>query len=173
MPDETTTTTQTQGEPITKIISGDSVYPIRDAGALRNADGSVAGTNIADGAVTEEKLSESVNEKLDKIGPLEDSVSLDLNDRVSLVRRAGWVALQVKNVESTGTTIGGYDTFTLGTVPDGWRPKENVMAPVAIRAPRAGASAYLFVSVSGIAYVQNWSSISIMDDFVAMAMWTV
>lgn len=86
MSEETITTdaTATEGgaataEAITKVVSGDSVYPIRDAGALRDADGSVAGTNIADGAVTEEKLAPSVADKIEEIDALRDSVSRDIS----------------------------------------------------------------------------------------------
>lgn len=60
---------------VTKVVSGDSTYNLRDAGALRDAEGSVATANLADGAVTEDKLSESVNEVLEEVPALRDSLS--------------------------------------------------------------------------------------------------
>ena len=81
MSEETTTTvTEAQvGDPVTKIVSGDSVYPIRDAGALRDGEGTVSGTNLADGSVDYSKLAADVagdiQELDDGVQALRDSVS--------------------------------------------------------------------------------------------------
>lgn len=79
--------------------------------------------------------------------------------------------MYVKSAGSIGTPIEGYKTYPLGTVPEGWRPQEQVMAPATIQSPQAGAAAYLMVGPSGVSYVQNWSPVTITSDLVAVAMW--
>ena len=94
-----------------------------------------------------------------------------MGNRVRLCRRAGWVAMYVKSAGNIGTPIEGYKSYPLGTIPEGWRPQEQVAAPVTIQSPPTGAAAYLMVGPSGVAYVQNWSPATIASDLVAVAMW--
>ncbi|MEY8436229.1 hypothetical protein AAK967_00565 [Atopobiaceae bacterium 24-176] len=85
MSEETTATgTEAQmGDPVTKIVSGGSVYPIRDAGALRDGEGTVSGTNLADGSVDHSKLAadvaDDIQELEDGMQALRDSVSRDIS----------------------------------------------------------------------------------------------
>lgn len=100
------------------------------------------------------------------------SVSQALSARARLYKKAGWVALFVSQGGiDTQVNIPAYGQYSLGTVPDGWRPAQLVAAPVAINAPASGAAAYVVVKPDGGAVIQNWADKAISTDFTGFLMW--